>query len=71
MRRVVVTGIGLVTALGTGVEKTWKAIKEGKTGVGKIESFDAADNPVKVAAEVRDFNPTDFGIEKKEVKKTC
>ena len=69
VRRVVVTGIGLVTALGTGVEKTWKAIKEGKTGVGKIESFDATDNPVKVAAEVRDFDPTDFGIEKKEVKK--
>ncbi|WP_320047113.1 beta-ketoacyl-ACP synthase II [uncultured Ilyobacter sp.] len=69
MRRVVVTGIGLVTALGTGVEKTWKAIKDGKTGVGKIESFDATDNPVKVAAEVKDFDPADFGIEKKELKK--
>lgn len=69
MRRVVVTGIGLVTALGTGVEKTWKAIKEGKTGVGLIESFDTTDNPVKVAGEVKDFDPTAFGIEKKEVKK--
>ena len=69
MRRVVVTGVGLVTALGTGVEKTWNAIKEGKTGLGLIESFDATENPVKVAAEVKDFDPIEFGIEKKEIKK--
>ncbi len=69
MRRVVVTGVGLVTALGTGTEKTWNAIKEGKTGLGLIESFDTTDNPVKVAAEVKDFDPIEFGIEKKEIKK--
>ena len=63
------TGVGLVTALGTGAEKTWNAIKEGKTGLGLIESFDATDNPVKVAAEVKDFDPIEFGIEKKEIKK--
>ena len=69
MRRVVVTGVGLVTALGTGTEKTWNAIKEGKTGLGLIEAFDATDNPAKVAAEVKDFDPIEFGIEKKEIKK--
>ncbi len=69
MRRVVVTGVGLVTALGTGTEKTWNAIKEGKTGLGLIESFDATENPVKVAAEVKDFDPIEFGIAKKEIKK--
>jgi 3-oxoacyl-[acyl-carrier-protein] synthase II len=69
LRRVVVTGVGLVTALGTGTEKTWNAIKEGKTGLGLIESFDTTDNPVKVAAEVKDFDPIEFGIEKKEIKK--
>ncbi|MEG0398159.1 MAG: beta-ketoacyl synthase N-terminal-like domain-containing protein, partial [Cetobacterium sp.] len=40
MRRVVVTGLGMITSLGTGVEKSWKAIKEGKTGIKLIESFD-------------------------------
>ncbi len=69
MRRVVVTGIGLITALGTGVEKSWKAIKEGKTGLGIIESFDTEDTPVKIAAEVKDFDPIEFGMEKKELKK--
>ena len=69
MRRVVVTGVGLITALGTGTEQTWNAIKEGKTGLGLIESFDTTDNPVKVAAEVKDFDPIEFGIEKKEIKK--
>lgn len=68
MRRVVVTGLGLVTALGTGVEKSWSAIKEGKTGLGAITKFDATDFPSKVAGEVKDFEATDY-IEKKELKK--
>ena len=69
MRRVVVTGLGLITALGTGLEKSWTAIKEGKSGIKTIESFDTTNTPVKCAGEVRDFSPEDFGIEKKEVKK--
>ncbi len=69
MRRVVVTGLGLITALGTGVEKSWQAIKDGKTGLGLIESFDTEDTPVKIAAEVKDFDGTESGIEKKELKK--
>lgn len=69
MRRVVVTGLGLITALGTGLEKSWEEIIAGKTGVKTIESFNTEDTPVKVAGEVRDFDPLDFGIEKKELKK--
>ncbi len=69
MNRVVVTGIGLITALGTGIEKSWKRIIAGETGVGRIESYDATDMPVQIAAEVKDFDPIEFGIEKKEVKK--
>jgi len=69
VNRVVVTGIGLITALGTGIEKSWKRIVAGETGVGRIESYDATDMPVQIAAEVKDFDPIEFGIEKKEVKK--
>jgi len=67
-RRVVVTGLGLVTPLGTGVQKTWKALCAGVSGVGKIEKFDPAQLPVRIAGEVKDFDPADY-IEKKEIKK--
>lgn len=69
MRRVVVTGVGLITSLGTGVEKSWEALLEGKTGIGPITSFDASDITAQIAGEVKDFDPTEFGIEKKELKK--
>lgn len=67
-RRVVVTGLGLVTPLGTGVDKTWTALCEGKSGIGRITRFDASSFPSQIAAEVKDFDPADF-IEKKEIKK--
>ena len=67
-RRVVVTGIGLVTPLGTGVEKTWQSLCEGKSGVGRITRFDPSELPSQIAAEVKDFDPADF-IDKKEIKK--
>jgi len=69
MRRVVVTGVGLVSSLGTGTEKTWEALLNGETGIKLINSFDTEDLPVKMAGVVDDFNPEDFGIDKKEVKK--
>ena len=66
-RRVVVTGVGLVTPLGTGVDKTWNALCAGQSGIAEITKFDASDYSVKIAAEVKDFNAVDF-IEPKTVK---
>lgn len=67
-RRVVVTGLGLVTPLGTGLEKTWQALCAGKSGVRRITRFDATGYPSQIAGEVTDFDPAQF-IEKKEIKK--
>ncbi|MFZ1803051.1 MAG: beta-ketoacyl-ACP synthase II [Nitrospira sp.] len=68
VRRVVVTGLGLVTPLGTGVEKTWKAICAGESGIGRITRFDPTGYDAQIAGEVKDFDPAQF-IEKKEIKK--
>jgi 3-oxoacyl-[acyl-carrier-protein] synthase II len=68
MRRVVVTGIGVVSALGTGVEKNWNALLQGQSGVDRISRFDASDLPTQIAGEVKDFNAEEF-IDKKEIKK--
>ncbi len=68
MRRVVITGVGAITALGTGVEKSWKALKEGKIGIGNITQFDPKDHASKVAGEVNDFDPSEY-IARKEIKK--
>jgi 3-oxoacyl-[acyl-carrier-protein] synthase II len=67
-RRVVVTGLGLITPLGTGVEKTWGALCAGKSGVRRITKFDPSAHACQIAGEVTDFNPADY-IEKKEIKK--
>ncbi|WHZ23193.1 MAG: 3-oxoacyl-[acyl-carrier-protein] synthase, KASII [Nitrospira sp.] len=67
-RRVVVTGLGLVTPLGTGVEKTWKALCAGESGIGRITRFDPTGYDAQIAGEVKDFDPARF-IEKKEIKK--
>ncbi len=67
-RRVVITGVGMITPLGTGNEKSWKGIIEGRSAVRKITHFDAKDSPCKIAAEVPDFDLDDF-IDTKEQKK--
>jgi 3-oxoacyl-[acyl-carrier-protein] synthase II len=67
-RRVVVTGLGLVTPLGNTVESNWDALLAGRSGIGRITCFDAADLPVRIAGEVREFDPLAY-IEKKDVKK--
>lgn len=67
-RRVVVTGLGLVTPLGIGVEETWNALIQGKSGIQRITSFDASDFPSQIAGEVKGFKPEDY-IEPKEIKK--
>jgi 3-oxoacyl-[acyl-carrier-protein] synthase II len=68
MRRVVVTGVGVVSPLGTGNSKNWQALLAGKSGIGPITRFDASDLPVRIAGEVKDFVAEDF-IDKKEIKK--
>ncbi len=60
MRRVVVTGLGAVTPIGNSVAEFWAAAKSGKVGIGEITRFDTTDYKVKLAAEVKDFQPGDF-----------
>jgi 3-oxoacyl-[acyl-carrier-protein] synthase II len=67
-RRVVVTGIGLVSSLGIGTEPNWKALVAGQSGVGTITKFDATQFATRIAGEVCGFDPLQF-IEKKDVKK--
>ncbi|HHW21091.1 beta-ketoacyl-ACP synthase II [Thermodesulfovibrio thiophilus] len=67
-RRVVVTGMGMVSPLGLDLMSSWKAVIEGKSGVGYITHFDASDYSVRIAAEVKGFDPSNY-IELKEVKK--
>jgi 3-oxoacyl-[acyl-carrier-protein] synthase II len=68
-RRVVVTGVGLVSPLGVGTAATWDGLMASKVGIGPITRFDASDYPCRIAAEVSGFDPLDY-IEKKEVKKS-
>jgi 3-oxoacyl-[acyl-carrier-protein] synthase II len=67
-RRVVITGIGLVSSLGIGTSENWKALLAGTSGVARITKFDASGFAVQIAAEVRGFDPLAF-IDKKDVKK--
>ena len=69
MRRVVVTGMGVISPVGNDLESFWNNLTEGKNGVGMITRFDTTEQKVKVAAEVKDFDPTKY-IEKSQVRKT-
>ena len=68
-RRVVVTGLGLVTPLGIGVDETWTALCKGQSGISEITRFDASAFDTKIAGEVKNFHPKDF-LSKKEAKRT-
>jgi 3-oxoacyl-[acyl-carrier-protein] synthase II len=68
-RRVVITGIGMVTPLGIGNDPTWAGLLEGRSGVSLITKFDTSAYPCKIAGEIRDFAPENW-IEKKEIKKS-
>ena len=68
-RRVVITGIGMISPLGVGNEPTWQGLLDGRSGIHRITKFDPTNFACKIAGEVRDFNPEDW-IEKKEVKKS-
>ena len=67
-KRVVVTGLGLITPLGVGVEASWQNLLNGKSGIRRITSFDVSAFPTQIAGEVDNFNPEDY-VEPKEVKK--
>ena len=67
-KRVVITGLGLVTPLGIGVKQTWQRLCEGKSGVGEITRFDTSDFTTKIAAEVKDFRAEDF-MPKKDARR--
>lgn len=69
MRRVVVTGLGAVTPVGNNVNDMWESLKSGKCGIDFITRFNTDDLKVKIAAEVKNFDPTEY-IEKKELRKT-
>jgi 3-oxoacyl-[acyl-carrier-protein] synthase II len=68
MRRVVVTGVSVISALGTGTEKNWDALMAGESGIDLITRFDASQLPTQIAGEVKDFKGEDF-FDKKELRK--
>jgi 3-oxoacyl-[acyl-carrier-protein] synthase II len=67
-KRVVISGLGLVTPLGIGVKSTWEALCAGKSGVGEITRFDSSAFATKIAAEIKDFKPQDF-LSKKDARR--
>ncbi|HEY0556218.1 MAG TPA: beta-ketoacyl-ACP synthase II [Thermoanaerobaculia bacterium] len=68
-RRVVVTGVGLVSPLGVGTAVNWRALLAGESGIGPITRFDTTEYPSRIAGEVKGFNPLDY-VDKKDVKKS-
>ncbi|MDE6182351.1 MAG: beta-ketoacyl-[acyl-carrier-protein] synthase II, partial [Eubacteriales bacterium] len=67
-RRVVVTGMGLVTPVGNNVNEFWENIKNGKHGIAPITHFDTSDSKIKIAAELKNFEPETV-IDKKEIRR--
>ena len=68
-RRVVITGLGAITPLATGVEESWQRLCQGKSGVARITKFDTSGFNVQIAAELKDFHPEDF-LDKKKIRRT-
>ena len=68
-RRVVITGLGAVTPLATGVEESWRKLCQGKSGVARITKFDPSGSKVQIAAEIKEFHPEDF-LDKKKIRRT-
>ena len=69
LKRVVVTGLGALTPLGNNVEESWENLKKGVSGAAPITHFDASQFKTQFACEVKGFNATDFGIDRKEARK--
>src|ERR1700730_723813 len=69
-RRVVITGLGVVTPVGNELETFWRNLVEGKSGIGRIQAFDTANYDCKIGGEVRDFDPKNFFKNAKDVRRT-
>ncbi|HEV2405156.1 MAG TPA: beta-ketoacyl synthase N-terminal-like domain-containing protein, partial [Ktedonobacterales bacterium] len=67
-KRVVVTGIGLISAVGNDTPTTWQALLAGQSGVGPITRFDASDQEVRIAAELKGFDPAPY-LDRKEIRR--
>jgi len=67
-RRVVVTGMGVVSPIGNTIDEFWNSLKEGKSGITKIENFDVSEYTTKIAGEVKEFDYSNY-LDKKEVKR--
>jgi 3-oxoacyl-[acyl-carrier-protein] synthase II len=67
--RVVVTGMGVVTSLGSDIPAFWNNLLSGKSGISRIEAFDTSDYTTKIAAEIKNFNPEEFGLDRKITRK--
>ncbi len=67
-KRAVITGLGIITPLGTGKEPFWQALINGRSGIGPVTRFDAGDFPTRIAGEVKDFEPLDY-LDKKEARR--
>src|SRR6266508_812205 len=68
-RRVVITGLGLISPLGGDVESSWAALRQGKSGIGPITRFDPTGLETTIAGEVRDFDPLDY-MDRKEIRRS-
>ncbi len=69
--RVVITGLGIISPIGNDVNSFWKSLREGKCGIGALTSFDASAFDSKIAAEIKNFDPSLYGIDYKEAKRTA
>ena len=68
-KRVVITGLGAVTPVGIGKENFYNALLAGQSGIGPITRFDASDYATRIAGEVKDFDVTNYGVDKKEARR--
>ncbi|MFX3635522.1 MAG: beta-ketoacyl-ACP synthase II [Candidatus Pristimantibacillus sp.] len=68
-QRVVVTGMGVITSLGTELDQFWNNLLEGKSGISHIDAFDVSEYPTQIAAEVKGFNPEDYNLDRKEARR--
>ena len=67
-KRVVITGMGVISPVGTGINAFWDALVKGRSGIGPISRFDASDLPTRIAGEVKDFDPMQY-LDKKEARR--